>query len=188
MGMDWHSHTYEHMHRRRSGFLDMGRIISVLNPSADDIVIDVGSGDGIFSIELSHRVKEVYALDLSREAHRLMEQRIRESGITNVHPILADVCSGIPVKGYNSVLLVTSFHDFGCKDDLLDELIKNSSGSLKVTIVEFKKEETSMGPPMEIRISREELDAIFKRHGFVSTYYEEMGPLYINRYERITSG
>lgn len=185
MDMDWHNHSYEHMHRRRSGFMDTGRIISALNPSPEDIVIDVGSGDGIFSIELSQKVKEVYAVDVSNEAHKLMERRIREANVRNVHPLQADVCEGIPVKGFNAVLLVTSFHDFPCREELLDEFRRNSTGELKVAIAEFKKEETSMGPPMEIRIARDELDRLFSKHGFVSRYYDEMGPLYINRYELV---
>lgn len=181
--MEWKGHNYEHMHRRRADFLDVDRIIKAMEPKADDIVIDVGSGDGIFSLRISGMVREVYPVDINSEAHRIMKKSISESGIRNIHPVQADVCEGIPVTGYNSVLLMTSFHDFECRDRLLEEFKRNSRGRLKITIIEFKKEETSMGPPMEIRISREDLDEQFRRHGFASVYYDEMGPLYINRYE-----
>ncbi len=165
--------------------MDTGRIISSLNPSPEDIVLDVGSGDGTISIELSRKVREVYAIDFSNEAHKLMEKRTSESGVKNVHPIKADVCKGIPVKGFNAVLMVTSFHDFSCREKLLDEFRENSSGKLKLAVVEFKKEETSMGPPMEMRIAKDELDGIFRKHGFAQEFYDEMGPLYIVRYRLI---
>jgi protein-L-isoaspartate O-methyltransferase len=181
--MDWHGHDYGHMHRRRSSFLDVDRILKSLDPLADDVVIDVGSGDGMFSLKLAAIVRDVYPIDVNEEGHRVVQEAVARDGHRNIHPVIADVCNGIPVTGFTSALMVTSFHDFACRDDLLEDIKKKSSGKLKIAIAEFKKDATEMGPPVSIRISREDLDNIFARHGFKSVYYDEMGPLYINRYE-----
>lgn len=181
--MDWQGHNYRHMHRRRSSFLDVDRILKSLNPVPEDVVLDLGSGDGMFSLKLATMVRDVYPIDVNEEGHRSVLEAVSRDGHKNIHPVLADVCNGIPVSGFTSALMVTSFHDFSCRDELLEDIKKKSSGKLKIAIVEFRKDATEMGPPVSIRISRKELDRIFGSHGFMSVYYDEMGPLYINRYE-----
>ncbi|MEM0157835.1 MAG: methyltransferase domain-containing protein, partial [Thermoplasmataceae archaeon] len=145
--MDWQGHNYGHMHRWRSSFLDADRILKSLNPGPEDIVIDVGSGDGIFSMKLAKMVRDVYPIDINESGHRAVEQAAAKEGYKNVHPVLADVCKGIPVSGFNSALMVTSFHDFECRDDLLEEIRKKSSGKLKIAIAEFRKDAIMLGPP-----------------------------------------
>ncbi len=176
------NHDYERMHSMREKFMDFDRVITSLNPEKKDIVLDIGSGDGVFSFKLSPLVDTVYPIDVSRNAHEIMERRIAESGVTNVKPQLADVCKGLPVSGFNAVLFVTSFHDLECRAEILKEIKKKYSGKLKISIVEFKKEGSTIGPPTSIRMSQEELDAVFNAEGFFSVFHDEFGPLYINRY------
>jgi len=178
-------HDYERMHDMRKSFMDFDRIIKSLDPKKDDVVVDIGSGDGVFSLKLSELVKIVYPVDVSTSAHKAVEAKIAESKVRNVKPYIADVCNGLPVSGFNAVIFVTSFHDLECRATILEEIKRKHSGTLKISITEFKKEGTAMGPPVSIRMSQDELDSIFVPEGFVSVYHDEFGPLYINRYELV---
>jgi len=180
-------HAYDRMHRMREGFMDFDRVIRSLNPEREDIVLDIGSGDGVFSLKLSPLVRMVYPIDVSADAHKITEKRIKEAEVTNVKPYLADVCKGLPVSGFNAVIFVTSFHDLECRESILKEIKKKHNGKLKISITEFKKESSSFGPPASIRLSQDELDSIFNAEGFVSVFRDEFGPLYINRYELLAS-
>ncbi len=78
-----------------------GRVVKLTD--SEDIVVEVGSGLGVDAVEISRSDRSVIALDLSREALRLMKSKT--VGLS-VFPVLADAMA-LPFKD-NSVDLI--FH------------------------------------------------------------------------------
>jgi ubiE/COQ5 methyltransferase family. len=58
----------------------------------------------------------------------------------------------------------------------LKEVVRVIKPHGKLAIVEFKKIETPMGPPLSIRLSPEEVEMLAKGYGFSKVAVKEAGP------------
>jgi ubiquinone/menaquinone biosynthesis C-methylase UbiE len=69
------------------------RVLKLTN-SLNDVVVEIGSGHGVDAIEIASTGRAVIALDLSREALKLMKGKVKTN---NVIPVLADALA-LPFK------------------------------------------------------------------------------------------
>ena len=67
----------------------------------------------------------------------------------------------------------------GCGDD------KKESTQANQATPEIKKEETSFGPPMEIRLSPKELENFIIEFGFKKISYTDLGSFYMVEFEMV---
>ncbi len=139
-----------------------------------DALLDLGCGGGDFSLEASKIVGEtgrVYALDSFEESVKNLEAKIKSEGITNIVPLVADAVKEIPLpQACVSVCLLSNvLHGFAANEEL-GRVMNNLKPVLKpgarLIAVDFKKTATPFGPPMEIRLSEDEMKDILARHGF----------------------
>ena len=85
-----------------------------------DIVFDYGCGTGSLSIELSSKVKEIHAIDISPKMLEIAKQRIDEKGIKNIKlkkSSMDDV--EFSPGSYDVVIAVNVFHFI---DDVASDL------------------------------------------------------------------
>ena len=81
-----------------------------------------------------------------------------EKGLKNMKGILAsDFKYPINDKEIDFVLLVTVFHEIDEKEVLLKEISRILKDIGRLCIIEFKKEVTPFGPPLDHRISYEDV-------------------------------
>lgn len=128
---------------------------------------DIGAGTGIFSFpaaELSHG--NIYALELSDDMIKILEDRIEDRGIRNlkVKKVENDL---LPLgdKTCDLVIMITVLHHIEDKKLMISEIKRILKENGRFMVIEFYKEDTSMGPPVEIKISEEELGAIGDENG-----------------------
>ncbi|MEN8906225.1 MAG: class I SAM-dependent methyltransferase [Clostridiales bacterium] len=132
------------------------------------VLCDIGAGTGIFSFpatEISN--KNIYALEISDTMIQLLENRIIERNINNI--IVKKVSDDILPLDKNScdiVTLVTVFHEIKNKDMMINEIRRVLKEKARLMIIEFHKQKTPMGPPIEHRISEEQLYELFKNNNF----------------------
>lgn len=177
-----HNFDYERVAQLRATYIDDEKVLDFVSPDKSDVIIDIGSGDGHYSVLFSRSAGTVYAIDLNPRSKDLTEEKARKSGRENVIHILSDACHGNLPASFNKVFFGTSFHDLPCRDSLLDMLKTSRKGALRVIFLEFKKEDTP-GPPEEIRIAEEELQELMIRHGFALKRSESLKIHYIQEYE-----
>lgn len=126
------------------------------------VLCDIGAGTGIFSIPATKiSDNDIYALEKSDEMIEILKNRIVEKNIKNLK--IKKVESNIlPIgdKVCDLVIMVTVLHHIDDKEFMIDEIKRILKDNGKLMIIEFHKRETSMGPPVEMRISEEELEEI----------------------------
>jgi len=80
------------------------KIIEAANLSSQDIILEVGPGLGILTIELAKRVNKIIAIEKDETLHRILEGILKGRNIKNVKLINADI-----LKIPNSKLLINNY-------------------------------------------------------------------------------
>ena len=124
-----------------------------------DSVCDIGAGSGIFTLPAARQTRgTVYAVDPNDELLQILEARANAEGLSNIRILRTGTFAyDIPAGSVDLVLLVTVLHEIEAKADLLREVARILKPSGSLCVIEFKKEPTPFGPPVDHRIA---IDAV----------------------------
>ena len=139
-------------------------IIGLLELKPSYVVADLGCGSGYFSIPLSRKVKKVYGIDVQKEMLEFLEHKIQEQKIVNIESLLSKE-NRIPLKNesVNLLLSVNTLHEFRDKENMIAEIRRVLRPRGQAVIIDFKKEDSDVGPPVSIRVSKEQAKLMFKK-------------------------
>ena len=145
---------------------DHALVFEKLGLREGDTFLDLGCGAGDYSLHAAGIVGEsgrVFAVDLWAEMLDKIRDDAMARGIHNVYPVISDIQNKIeaPDKSADICLISHVLHsmDFPAKADrLFSEVRRVLKSEGRLAIVECKKEKSSFGPPIELRISPEELE------------------------------
>jgi ubiquinone/menaquinone biosynthesis C-methylase UbiE len=168
------SHIFDPKHRAmlesedRKNWQNPKEIIKLLELKPSDVVADLGCGTGYFTIPLSYKVKKVYGIDIQKEMLTFLEHKIQQQKIGNIETMLSKE-NEIPLKNKSVDLLlsVNTLHEFSHKEAIIDEIRRVLKVDGRVVIIDFKKEISDSGPPLSIRISKEQAKRFFKEKGLI---------------------
>lgn len=133
------------------------------------ILCDIGAGTGIFSIPAALISGEkTYALEISTEMISILENKKTENNVPNLEIKKVD-SEILPIedKACDFALMVTVFHEIDDKPTMLKEITRLLKPEGSLMIIEFHKKESPMGPPLEHRVSEQEVIEICLDNGFV---------------------
>lgn len=175
----------KHFHHGRSSkeILDSNRVLSTIGLKKGDTFLDAGCGDGYMSIAASKIVSDegkVYAVDVWEESINAFKEKIENENIKNIEASVADITQKIPVDDESIDILYMGnvLHGF-VENNEVESVMKEIERVIKqrgsFAVVEFKKEESTHGPPLHVRITPEEVEEIVKNYGFVVNKVEEVG-------------
>jgi ubiquinone/menaquinone biosynthesis C-methylase UbiE len=129
---------------------------------------DIGAGTGVFTFAAADISRNnIYALDISDDMINLLTSRIEERAIDNIH--VAKVTSDeLPVENNacNIAIMVTVLHEIDNKKQMLSEIKRILKPAGKLMIIEFHKIETPIGPPVDRRLSEQEVEEICSGEAF----------------------
>ena len=160
---------------------DLLKDILPLKPGST--VLDLACGKGIYSIFLSKIVGDeglVYAVDLWEEGLQILGKEIEEQNITNILTLLDDATEEIEIDDYSVdvCLMATVLHDFE-EMEKAGAVLKQIKTILKpggcLAVIEFKKIEGPPGPPIKIRLSKDEVEKIVSGYGFKKGSFVDIG-------------
>jgi len=148
----------------RERIVPLKEVLSCMNLSVKDVVVDVGAGNGYYAMAFAKLVSKVYALDASygEEELKQLKGQAQAEGINNLEFVARDACQGLGVDHFTHAFFSNSFHDMRCRESLIEEI---SHQTAKVTFVEFKPW-TPFGPPPFRRISKEKLVELLSKYGY----------------------
>lgn len=160
-----HFHPDQHHHlrdRERLETIRFDSIIEGLDLSEGSHVIDLGCGPGAFLPELSRKVAEagrVFGVDVSPRMISHAVERIEEEGLENVFLFLNSETE-IPLRAgwFDRVLMVFLLHELTHPQAVLKEVRRLLKPGGRVLAVEWKKESSEEGPPLEHRLSSTEVE------------------------------
>jgi ubiquinone/menaquinone biosynthesis C-methylase UbiE len=141
-------------------------------------VADVGAGSGFFALPAAQRVGPegtVYAIDISTELVELLEERARQRGLRQLKPIQSQAHKiPLPNEIADLVLLANILHDI--PDDTLREAVRLLKKEGRLVNVDWKKQATPMGPPLEIRLDPDQAKDRLERQGLQLEQRWDLGP------------
>lgn len=175
---------HEHHGRSSRGFLDAEKILEYIDLREGDRFLDLGSGEGYFSVAASQIVGKdgvVYSFDVDEEAITQLKKEIADRKLTNIQASVVDITKKLPLADESISLAFMSNVLHGLVENseaegAFREIARVTARNGRLAVVEFKKSESPMGPPLSIRLSPDDVKALAQRYGFSSESVGEAGP------------
>jgi arsenite methyltransferase len=155
---------------KRDGYQKPHEVLKALDIKGGEVIADIGAGSGYFTFRLAHHVGNngrVYAIDVSPDMILHLNRRIRDLKASNVHAILADPDD--PLLAERSVdrfFFCDSWHHIENQTKYLSQIKKILKPGGEIVMIDFHKKELPVGPPMQMRIAREDLIKQMESNGF----------------------
>ncbi|MBN1505894.1 MAG: methyltransferase domain-containing protein [Sedimentisphaerales bacterium] len=169
---------------------DSGRVFGELGLKAGDVFLDIGCGVGEYAMHAAELVGSsgaVYALDKSPDLIRGLTEWATKKGAANVTAMVADATGPLPIRdGAIDVCLVATVLHVPEMTRSADRLFSEIRRVLKpggcAAIVECSKNDLSYGPPEQMRLSPDQVDAMAARSGFRKVSLLDLGFNYMIRF------
>ncbi|MGE4385280.1 MAG: class I SAM-dependent methyltransferase [Endomicrobiaceae bacterium] len=139
------------------------------------VLLDIGTGSGylaVISAEIMGSGSTVYALDCNKETVKILEKELSNKGIKNIFALEADAVNKFPIKRDSADICIMSnvVHGFVPNREM-EKILQNLNIVLKddgkLIILDFKKDDLSFGPPLEMRLDIKELEDILEPYGYI---------------------
>lgn len=177
-----HHFNYEASATMRGRYIPLDKVLDVLDPRKDDVIMDVGGGDGYYSLQFSRRCRKVIYVDPSERAASIMDEKLNQ-GQNNIEVLQHSICSlEIPAE-VTKIFFSNSFHDIECRKEFLERISGDPGLNIKFVLIEFRKD-ADIGPPAFIKIGQEELDSIFSEFDFRLVKRVELEKHYISMFSK----
>lgn len=155
---------------KRDSYQKPHEVLTALNIKPGETIADIGAGSGYFSLKLAHFVGDkgkVYAVDVSPDMVRFLNRRIRDTKASNVVTILADNDDPLlPDRSVNRFFICDVWHHIENQTKYLSLMKKMLKPGGEIVVIDFHKKELPIGPPMQMKVAREELIKQMETNGF----------------------
>jgi SAM-dependent methyltransferase len=145
-------------------------VLAALNIRPGEVIADIGAGSGYFTFPLARRVGErgkVYAVDVSPDMILQLNRRIRDLRSTNVVSVLSDADDPLlPSASVDRFFFCDSWHHIENQPKYLSQIKKLLKPRGEVVMIDFHKKELPVGPPLRMKIAREDLIKQMNDNGF----------------------
>ena len=165
---------------------DPAKVIRQVGISAGMVVVDLCSGDGLFTLQLSKIAREVLAIDIDGKLLERARVRLAESGLTNCVFIEANAydISKVVRNRVDYVFLANVFHGVPDRPRLaraVHDVMKPGGLFAVVNWHALPREKTTVlgeprGPVTELRITPEETIAAVQSSGLALLRQIEVPP------------
>jgi ubiquinone/menaquinone biosynthesis C-methylase UbiE len=155
---------------KRDEYQKPQEVLTALQLKAGETIADIGSGSGYFTLRFAAHVGasgRVFAVDIDPEMIRHLNRRVRDAGVRNVQTVLADPDDPLlPDGSIDRFVVVDTWHHIEKPVEYLARMKKMLKPGGQVVMIDFQKKELPLGPPMEMKIAREDLVRQMAANGF----------------------
>ena len=145
-------------------------VLKALALRPGEVVADIGAGSGYFTLRFARAVGEagrVYAVDVSPDMVRHLNRRLRDAGIRNVVPVLSDPDDPLlPDASVDRFVIVDTWHHVEDQAKYLGLLKRMLKPGGQVVHIDFQKRDLPVGPPVGMKVAREDLVKQMEGAGF----------------------
>lgn len=157
---------------KRAEWQQPAAIVRALALAPGMVVADVGAGTGFFERALSDAVGpqgSVLAVEVEPNLVTHLRARAEREGTANVVPILGSTTDPrLPAGRVDRILYVDTYHHVDDRVDYFRRLRRALAPGGRIVIVDWKKEESAIGPPLDHRLAREHVLREMERAGYRS--------------------
>jgi len=155
---------------QRDAYQKPHEVLTALNLKPGEVIADIGAGSGYFTFPIAHHLGpegKVYAVDVSPDMILHLNRRIRDLKTTNVVSVLADPDDPLlPEQSVNRFFICDVWHHVESPSKYLGMIKKMLKPGGQVIMIDFHKKELPFGPPMAMKIAREDLVKQMESNGF----------------------
>lgn len=155
---------------KRDTYQKPHEVVHALGLKPGEVIADIGAGSGYFTFHLARHVGEkgkVYAVDINPDMILHINRRIRDTQATNVVSILADPGDPLlPDQSVDLFFICDVWHHVENQTKYLSLLKKMLRPGGEVIMIDFHKKELPFGPPLKMKIAREDLIKQMETNGF----------------------
>ena len=145
----------------RASYQMPDRVVDSLCIKEGNAIADIGAGSGYFTRLFSKRNGangKVFACDIEKGMIDSIEKKIKNENLKNVVPILCKPDDPmLPPSSVDLIFICDTYHHIGKRENYLNLLKKYLKPGGRLAIVDYQKRETPSGPPLAMRIDREEI-------------------------------
>jgi ubiquinone/menaquinone biosynthesis C-methylase UbiE len=155
---------------KRDAYQKPQEVMTALGIKPGEVIADIGAGSGYFTFRLAHHVGDkgkVYAVDVSPEMILHINRRIRELKVSKVVSVLSDPDDPLlPDHSIDRFFFSESWHHIEnhAKYLALTKRILKPAG--QIVMIDFQKKDLPVGPPLQMKIAREDVIKELESHGF----------------------
>ena len=146
------------------------QVVHALALKAGEVVADIGAGSGYFTFHLARHVGDtgkVYAVDVSSDMILYINRRIREAKANNVVSMLAEPDDPLlPDQSVNRFFICDVWHHVENQTKYLSLMKKMLKPGGEIVMIDFHKKDLPVGPPLQMKIAREDLIKQMASNGF----------------------
>jgi len=133
------------------------------------VLVDIGAGTGFFALIFSKKMKDgkVYAVDIAEEMLEWMNNNLPAASKRIVIPMKMQE-SSVPLADNTAdlVYMINLHHELEEPLKVIAESARILRKEGKLMIIDWKKEQTPEGPPLDIRVTEETIELQMKKGGF----------------------
>jgi ubiquinone/menaquinone biosynthesis C-methylase UbiE len=153
----------------RDAYQKPHEVITALELKPGEVIADIGSGSGYFTLRLAAHVGDsgrVYGVDIDPEMVRYLNRRVRDAALGNVRVLLADPDDPLLPEPVDRFLIVDTWHHIEDQAKYLALMRKLLKARGQVIMIDFQKRELPLGPPLAMKVAREDLIQQLEANGF----------------------
>jgi arsenite methyltransferase len=155
---------------KRDAYQKPHEVLTALDLRPGEVIADIGAGSGYFTFRLAHHVGDtgkIYAVDVSPDMILHINRRIRELKVNNVVSMLADPDDPLLSEAsVNRFFFSDSWHHIENPTKYLALIKKMLKPAGEIVMIDFHKKDLPVGPPMQMKIAREDLIKQMESNGF----------------------
>jgi len=143
----------------RRKMLPPERLLAELGIDSISIVADIGCGPGYFTLPVARMTQQtVYGVDVSAEMLSFMMEKAEAEGLGNISVVESPAEHiGLPDESVDRILCSLVLHEVDDLNQVFCEFKRILRPHGKMLLIEWEKEQTDSGPPVNERIAAEEL-------------------------------
>jgi ubiquinone/menaquinone biosynthesis C-methylase UbiE len=149
---------------------DCEMLLKALDVKPGQVVCDMGCGNGFYTLQLAQLAGEkgrVLAVDIQSEMLRLLDERAKETGISNIELIHGtQVDPRLPEGGVDLILLVDVYHEFSHPEQMLAAMRKALKPNGRIALAEFRLEDPKVPIKLLHKMSKKQILKEFPANGF----------------------
>ena len=140
------------------------------NLKAGMVSIDIGCGEGFFSILAAKKVGvtgKVYSVDIDSAAIERLKLKAKAEGLTNITAIACKAEETVFCRSCADFIFYSmDLHDFNDPAKVLQNAKKMIKPIGQLIDLDWKKIDMPFGPPLSIRFSEEKASSLIEAAGF----------------------
>jgi cyclopropane fatty-acyl-phospholipid synthase-like methyltransferase len=143
------------------------KVMEYLGDLSGQKVMDIGAGSGYFSVKLAEKGAHVIAADVNDEFQDALKNRIEENDLKNIE--VRKIPFDSPALSENEVdmvLIVNTYHHIENRTDYFSKVKEGTNETGELVLIDFFKHETPIGPPVNHKISIDQVIAELKKAGY----------------------